>query len=264
MSVMKVERKSNVVFVELNRPEVKNAMNQELIDSLFNFFAHEISGDDRAVVLSGSGAFFCAGGDLQWMKASAQKTKEENEAEARQLGKMLQAIDFCPVPTIALVEGGAYGGGIGVVAACDIVIAEDQAQFSMSEVKLGLIPATVGPLVMRKIDYSTARRLYLTGHRFDAEEARNFHLVHEVVRPEDLIPLRDRYLKQILASGPKATRRAKALIRQLAHENLWEKDICEQTSKELAEIRVGEEAQEGIQAFFEKRKASWVMDWEAF
>src|SRR5690606_19630752 len=153
--------------------------------------------DLRALVLSGEGDFFCAGGDLNWMKSSVEKTQTENQADARELGKMIRALDECPVPVICLVKGGAFGGGVGLVAASDIVIAEEKAQFSLSEVKLGLIPATIGPLVMRKIGISEARRLYLTGLRFDAKEALRIHLIHHSVSIQEFDDLLVKYLKEL-------------------------------------------------------------------
>ena len=177
--ILQIEVKDSVRYVSINRPEVKNAMNAELIEKIRKAFS-SVEDSDRAVVLNGHGGFFCAGGDINWMQSSVEKTPEENEEDALNLARMVRAADECPIPVITEVLGGAYGGGVGLVAASDIVIAADNASFSLSEVKLGLIPATIGPLVMRKIGLSNARRFYLTGKRFSAKTAKEIHLIHEV------------------------------------------------------------------------------------
>jgi len=251
-----VEEKASVCWLNLNRPQVKNAMDAQTIRELKEFFSRSFEGV-RAVVLRGTGDFFCAGGDLNWMKSSLKKCKSENEADALELAKMLRALDECPVPVICQVKGGAFGGGVGLVAVSDIVIADEKAQFSLSEVRLGLIPATIGPLVMRKIGYSQARRLYLTGKRFPANEAKEIRLVHEVVPADSIHVVTLDYLRLLGSCGPAAVRTAKKLARQLTGERLWKEDVSEETSKLLSEVRVGAEAQEGMAAFFEKRKASW-------
>lgn len=257
METLKAKIQNNVIYLTLNRPQVKNAMNELMIQELKEYFS-KFNPEARAFVVRGAEGFFCAGGDLNWMKSSQTKSKEENEADAKELGKMLRAMDECPIPIISVVEGGAFGGGVGLVAASDIVIAENSALFSLSEVKLGLIPATIGPIVMRKIGLSQARRLYLTGLRFSAREAKLIQLVHNVCEAGKLQESVELYLKAISNSGPKAIRRAKSLIKGLMGESLWREDVSESTSKVLSEVRVGEEAQEGISAFLEKRKASWT------
>ena len=257
---VQVERRSCAAVVTLNRPEIKNAMDAETIHELRKQFETLSKDRDlRVLILRGAGDFFCAGGDLHWMKSSKEKSKRENEEDARQLGKMIRALDECPFPVISLVQGGAFGGGVGLVAASDIVIAEESASFSLSEVKLGLIPATIGPIVMRKIGASEARRLYLTGLRFDAREAKQIHLIHEVVtNQKDLSVRLESYLKELSSAGPLAAREAKSLIRQLQGKKIWEDDIAEETSQLLSEIRVQSEAQEGLAAFLEKRKPTWA------
>ena len=251
-----VEEKKNVLTITLNRPDVKNAMNAEMMTEIRNIFGG-LKADVRAVVLRGAGEFFCAGGDLQWMKSSITKSQKENEADALNLAKMIRAIDECPVPVITQVKGGAFGGGVGLVAASDVVIAAENTIFSLSEVKLGLIPAIIGPVVMRKIGVSQARRLYLTGKRFSAPIAREIGLIHEVVALASITAVTNDYLNELSTAGPKAVRVAKKLIRETMGESLWRSDVSESTSKVLSEVRVGEEAQEGMKAFFEKRKASW-------
>ncbi len=256
MAVVISESKNCVLYVTINRPEVKNAMNEDVIASLTEIF-RKIPDEVRAVVLRGSGEFFCAGGDLQWMKSAVKKTPTENEKDALNLAKMIRAVDECPVPLITQVRGGAFGGGVGLVAASDIVIADEHALFSLSEVKLGLIPATIGPVVLRKIGVSEARRFYLTGMRFSAAIAKNIHLVHEVVPASTFLSVTNHYLTELSSAGPEAVRVGKKLIRDIQGSSLWSVDISESTSKILSEIRVGSEAQEGMAAFFEKRSPLW-------
>lgn len=256
---LQLEEKNKVLTLTLNRPELKNAMNAELISEIREAFIN-ISDDLRAVVLRGSGPFFCAGGDLNWMKSSVSKSKKENEEDALNLARMIRAVDECPVPVITQVKGGAFGGGVGLVAASDIVISEQSALFSLSEVKLGLIPATIGPVVMRKIGVSEARRFYLTGKRFSAQVAREIHLIHEVVPEGSLSSVTRDYLNEFSSAGPEAVRTAKKLIREMAGEKVWKPTASEDTSKILAEIRVGDEAQEGIKAFLERRSPAWKMN----
>ncbi len=255
-STIQTDLKSSVLYLTLNRPDVKNAMNIEMMKEIREAFVN-LAPDVRAVVVRGAGPFFCAGGDLNWMKSSITKSPKENEEDALQLAKMIRALDECPVPVITQVKGGAFGGGVGLVSASDIVIAEESAVFSLSEVKLGLIPATIGPLVMRKIGVSEARRLYLTGKRFSAQVAKDIHLVHEVVPLGAMLAVTNDYLLELSSAGPEAIRTAKKLIRETLGENLWKNDIAETTSRILSEIRVGPEAQEGMKAFFEKRAPSW-------
>lgn len=256
METIVVEQKGSVLTVTLNRPDVKNAMSAEMMTEIRQAFS-DISIDVRAVVVRGQGDFFCAGGDLNWMKSSVTKTPQENEADALNLAKMVRAMDECPVPVITQVKGGAFGGGVGLVAASDIVIAEESAMFSLSEVKLGLIPATIGPIVMRKIGLSHARRFYLTGKRFNAHEARHIHLVHEVVPQGGLLSVTNDYLRELETAGPEAVRAGKSLIRQMQGSSLWDPAISETTSKILSKIRIGAEAQSGIQAFLDRKPAPW-------
>lgn len=258
MSVLKTELQNQVLYVWLQRPEVKNCLSIDLIRQIRQCF-EGLDASVRVVVLRGSEKFFCAGGDLNWMKSAQTKAPQENESDALELAKMVRAVDECPVPVMSLVEGGAFGGGVGLVAASDIVLAEETALFALSEVKLGLIPATIGPLVMRKVGVSEARRLYLTGQRFSALEAQRIHLVHEVT-PADGKSLEaslEKYLKELSSSGPQAARTAKSLIRELQRGDLWKDDVSEETSKILSKIRVQDEAKEGIAAFLEKRKPQW-------
>lgn len=256
MKTIEVEKRGRLITVTLNRPDVKNAMSAEMMTEIRAAFS-QIDAETRAIVLKGAGDFFCAGGDLNWMKSSITKSPKENEEDTLNLAKMVRAVDECPVPVITQVKGGAFGGGVGIVAASDIVIAEEPAMFSLSEVKLGLIPATIGPIVMRKIGLSQARRLYLTGKRFPAVEAKAIGLIHEVVPAGSLLSVTQDYLRELESSGPQAVRTAKKLIRELQGMPLWDPAVTEQTSKILSEIRIGKEAQEGISAFLNRQKPSW-------
>ncbi len=256
MKSISVEVKGSVLILSLHRPDLKNAMNSEMMLEVPEALK-AIDSKIRAVILRGSGEFFCAGGDLNWMKAGATKTPQENEADTLILAKMIRALDECPVPVITQVKGGAFGGGVGLVAASDIVIAEESSIFSLSEVKLGLIPATIGPLVMRKIGLSHARRLYLTGKRFGAHEAKAIGLIHEVVPAGSLLSVTNDYLKELETAGPEAVREAKKLIREMQGEDLWTPDIAEKTSKVLSRVRIGSEAQAGISAFLNRQSPPW-------
>lgn len=251
-----VEEQGPILQVSLNRPEVKNAMNAKTIEELTSVFRRDLR-DFRVLVLKGSGDFFCAGGDLNWMKSSVDKTASENEEDARRLGQMIRSLNECRLPVITQVKGGAFGGGVGLVAASDIVIADEKAKFSLSEVKLGLIPATIGPIVMRKIGISQARRLYLTGQRFSALDAKAMNLVHEAVPVSSILSVTNDYIREFESSGPEAVARAKKLIFEMQGKSLWDEDISETTSKVLSEVRIGAEAQEGVAAFLEKRKPNW-------
>jgi methylglutaconyl-CoA hydratase len=253
---IQTEIKGSVFFLILQRPDVKNAMNVEMMDEIREAIS-SVSDSIRAVVLKGAGEFFCAGGDLNWMKSSMTKSKKENEDDALKLAKMVRALDECPVPVITQVKGGAFGGGVGLVAASDIVIAEESALFSLSEVKLGLIPATIGPLVMRKIGISEMRRLSLTGKRFNAHDAKAIHLIHEVVPAGSLLTVTNDYLRELESSGPEAVRTGKKLIRDMMGTDLWKNDVAEITSRILSEIRIGKEAQAGMDAFLNKKPAPW-------
>ncbi len=250
--MLKVESKASVLNLTLNRPEVRNAINDELIAALTNAL-HSIPAETRAVVLRGEGQGFCAGGDLDWMRKAAAYTEEENYQDAMKLAGLFKAITDCPAVVISLVHGAAFGGGCGLVAASDIAIASPDAKFSFSEVKLGLIPATISPFVIGKIGAGHARALFTTGEPFGAEHALRIGLVHEVA--ENLDEAVNRKIKNILASGPRAVSGAK----QLTLEDL----SIEETARRLARARAGDEGKEGVAAFLEKRKASFVEEWSA-
>ncbi|HEY7941369.1 MAG TPA: enoyl-CoA hydratase-related protein [Candidatus Limnocylindrales bacterium] len=248
-----------VVRVTLDRPGVHNALDAELIDGLrraFGRLADEPADRLRAVVLAGEGPSFCAGADIAWMRASLELTREGNEADAMALAEMLDAIDHCPVPVVARVHGAALGGGMGLCAVSDLVIAEAGARFGFTETRLGLLPAVISPFVIAKIGESHARALFPGGRRFDATRALRIGLVHEVVEGiEALDAAVETALADILAAGPTAARAAKAIVREvrgLPHEaTRWH------TARRIATQRTSAEGQEGLRAFLERRPPAW-------
>ena len=250
-------REGPVLRLTLNRPDVRNAFDEELIAALTSAAAE--AADDhtlRAVVLAGSGKTFCAGADIGWMSKAIAYTQRENLSDAEDLSRMLERLDTLALPLVGRVHGAALGGGVGLAAVCDIVIAAEDAVFALSEVKLGIVPAVVAPYVLRKIGVSAARELFLTGARFSAARAKEIGLVHEVVPAGDLDAAIGRRLAEILSAGPKAVGIAKALIREIAGAN--PRDVIGLTTNTIASQRVSEEGQEGLRAFLEKRKPHWT------
>jgi len=249
-----------VARVTLNRPELHNAFNAELIGELratFKRLADEPASALRVVVLSGAGPSFCAGADVNWMRASLGLSREDNEQDAMVLAEMLDAIDRCPVPVITRVHGACLGGGMGLCAVSDIVIAESGARFGFTETRLGILPAVISPFVIAKIGESHARALFPGGRRFDATRALRIGLVHEVLEgSEGLDAAVDAAVADVLASGPTAARAAKAIVREvrgLGHgSSKWH------TARVIARQRTTEEAQEGFRAFVEKRRPAWA------
>ena len=247
-----------VAHLTLSRPEVHNAFDDALIAELTA--ALEALAEDssvRALVLAAEGKSFSAGADLGWMQRMAGYGDEENLADARALARLMATLDALPKPTLALVQGAAYGGGVGLVACCDIVVAAERASFCLSEVMLGLIPAVISPYVIGKIGASAARRYFLTAERFDAQRALVLGLVHEVVAPEALEATGASILGALSAGGPSSQAAAKALIRDLTGRPI-DTEVIEETARRIADVRAGQEAREGIAAFLEKRKPSWV------
>jgi methylglutaconyl-CoA hydratase len=246
MSALRVERDGDVLRVTLARPETRNAFDAALISELSQAFVDVKAA--RAVVLAGEGPSFCAGADVEWMRAAADLDYEENVADATALRRLLDTIDSCPAPVVAVVHGHALGGGAGLVACCDVVIAHERAVFAFSEVKLGIIPAVVSPFVLRKIGESAARRYFVTGERFDAETALRIGLVHEVVA--DTGAALERVLGELATAGPRAARHAKRLV--------LERPDGPETARRIAERRTSEEGQEGLRAFLERRAPDWT------
>ena len=251
-----------IARVTLARPDVHNAFNASLIAELRQTFAglaRESPTELRVVVLTGDGPSFCAGADIDWMRAALQLEVEANEQDAMAMADALETIDTCPVPVIARVHGPALGGGSGLCAVADLVIAEAGAKFGFTETRLGILPAVISPFVIAKIGETNARALFLGGRRFDAVRAQRIGLVHEVVEGiEALDAAVDQAVSDVLASGPTAVRAAKAIVREvrgLGHgSSKWH------TARVIARQRVSDEAQEGFRSFVEKRRPAWAPD----
>jgi len=244
--------------ITLARPDLHNAFNEVMIAEITEAFVELGKRDDvRVIVLAGEGKSFCAGGDIQWMKKTVGYTIEENVADANAMAKMLRTIRECPKPVIARVHGNAYGGGVGLTAACDLAVAVESAVFCLSEVKLGIVPAVISPYVMEKIGPGQMRRYGLTAERFSAAEARRIGLVHEVFAS---IEEMDRWIEQkcetLKANGPKALAAAKRILSEVAGVP-WDQ-VQDRTTRTIAELRASPEGQEGLKAFLEKRPPGWI------
>jgi len=257
--LLRVERRAGgVVWLTLDRPEVHNAFDDRLIAELTKEL--EQLGSDanvRVLVLTGAGRSFSAGADLNWMRRTASYGEAENLADARALARLMQTLNELPRPTVARVNGAALGGGTGLVACCDIVVASEQAVFGTTEVRLGLIPAVIGPYVLAAIGPRHARRLLLTGERISAAEAARLGLVHEVVAAAQLDLSVERIVGELLRSGPDAIAAAKRLIRDLSGRPI-EPPLIDATAQRIAALRATDEAREGVGAFLEKRAPGWV------
>jgi len=252
------QRVGTVEHLTLNRPEVRNAFNEDVIAELTAWAAAIVDAPHglRAVVLSGAGKVFCAGADLAWMSKTVHYSQAENVRDATAMSAMFAALDTLPVPLIGRIHGAALGGGSGLAAVCDIVVADDACVFGFTEVKLGILPAVISPFALAKIGRSAARELFLTGARFPASRAREIGLVHAVVPLAELDSKVNDYVRDVLSSGPEAIAAAKALIPQV-----WGRsadDARPLTAQAIAARRVSPEGQEGMKAFLEKRKASWA------
>ncbi len=240
----------------LNRPHRGNAFNRQMLNELRSLL-HEISRDDslRILVITGEGKHFCAGGDLNWMRDMGSAPYEENYSDALALYDTYQALEDVPVPVLSLVKGAVRGGGMGIVAISDIVVAAEGSTFSFSEVKLGIVPSVVSSFALRRIGFAAARRLFLTGEVFGPEMAKEIGLVDEVVPKEELEEAGERFVKEVLKNAPKAVRRTKELLR--LYRPFYGEHFRHITAHLLAVTRAGEEAQEGIDAFLNKREPSW-------
>jgi methylglutaconyl-CoA hydratase len=251
-----------VFTLTLNRPQVRNAFNADMIDDLLHVFTTEVVKKEiRLVVLQGAGSAFCAGGDLSWMKRSIDYSYEENLAETRKLVKMFAAMNECPKPLIGVVHGAAIGGGVGLVSVCDIVLAVADTQLSLSEVRLGIVPACIGPFVVSKIGASHARGLFMGAERFTAQKGKDIGLIHEVVATTtELKHLLEQTLERMLQCGPHAMAAAKKLVLDLTWPERRSRceDCYESVAQILADLRVSPEGQEGLRAFLEKRKPNWL------
>ncbi len=250
-----MERREQILIITLNRPEIGNAFNNELVKELTGVFG-SIENEVRAIVLTGAGKVFCAGADLNWMKRMAEFTEEENHADAAAMDRMFYTIDVCPKPVVARVNGAAIAGGMGFLGVSDVVVASKAAKFGFTEVNLGIIPAVVSPYVMSKIGYSQTRLLFLSAEIFSAEKAKEIGLVHEVVEPELLDARIDEHLKDLGKGGPAAQAICKEWLRELAQMDI--DTARDRSARMIAGLRVSPEGQEGMRAFLEKRKPIWT------
>jgi methylglutaconyl-CoA hydratase len=257
MKHLQLAFEAGVATVTLNRPEVRNAFNDEVIGELTGVFAEYAERSEvRCIVLAANGTAFCAGADLNWMKRMSSYSYEQNLDDAKALANMLRVLYRCPKPTIARVQGDTYAGGMGLVAACDIAVAVDTANFCLSEVKLGLIPATISPYVIRAMGARASHRYFLTAERFDAAEALRLGFVHEVVKADELDAKVGGIAQSLVAAGPAAVKACKELVHDVAGREI-DHVLVERTVKGIADIRVSDEGREGIQSFLGKRKPSW-------
>ena len=247
-----------VARIWLDRPEMRNAIDDVFIRELGEAFVQaEAAPGVRAVVLGGRGPAFCAGANLNWMKKAAGYTHEQNLEDAAGLPRMLRTLERSRLPVIARIHGDVYAGGMGLVAVCDVAIAADTANFCLSEVKIGLIPATISPYVIRAMGARAAQRYFLTAERFGAAEAHRIGFVHEVVAPDALDTKVDEVLRSIAAAGPVAVQESKRLWRDMAGQPITEA-LSQDTVERIARMRASDEGREGLRAFLEKRKPNWL------
>ena len=252
-----IEKRNAIAIVVLNRPDVHNAFDESLIAELTAAFeALDADAAVRAVVIAGAGKSFCAGADLNWMKRMARFSRAQNLADAQGLAAMLRTLHGMSKPTVARVQGAAMGGGVGLVACCDIAIAAQEATFAFSEAKLGLIPATIGPYVVEAIGARAARRYFLTAEQFTAAEAFRIGLVHDIVPALELDQRINELLGALLMAGPRAQAECKALIRGIAHRPIDDAVIAG-TAGHIATVRASPEGREGVEAFLAKRAPAW-------
>ena len=248
----------NVCHVTLNRPDVRNAFNAELIAALTATFQELATRDDlRVVVLGANGKAFCAGADLNWMRAMADYSWEQNQADAKKLADMLWTLYQCPVPIVGRVQGDCYAGGMGLAAVCDVLLASSNVTFCLSEARLGLSPATISPYVVRAMGEQAARRYFVTAERFSATQAHAMGLVHKVCPADQLDAEVAQMVETLAANGPKAARACKRLVRDVAGLPIDEA-LRSETARRIADIRASDEGKEGLQSFLQKRKPGWL------
>lgn len=251
-----------IVTLTLNRPEVHNAFDNELVCSLTEtLLSIERDPQARAVVLTGKGNSFSAGADLNWMSRMAAASEKDNEHDALLLARALRTLNYLSRPTVARVNGPAYGGGLGLLACCDIAVAADTARFALTECRLGLAPAVISPYVFRRIGETQARRYFLTGERFDVSHARRIGLLHEIVAQDALDAAVGQITEQMLKSGPRAAEHCKKLIFHAAgHTSDQQLELDQYTARLIAALRISAEGQEGMRAFLDKRRPAWCLD----
>lgn len=257
-TTLDVRRDGPVARVYLNRPDVRNAFNDGVIAELTQTFA-ALGADAglRCIVLGGHGKAFCAGADLNWMRAMAGYSWEQNRADAQALADMLWTIYACPVPVVGRVHGDCYAGGLGLASVCDVLVAAEGVQFCLSEAKLGLLPATIGPYVVKAMGEQAARRWFITAERFSAAQAQAMGFVHECVAPEALDAKVDELVAALVANGPMAVRACKQLVQDVAGRPI-DADLRAETARRIADIRASDEGREGIQSFLAKRAPNWL------
>ena len=255
---LQVERTGAVTHITLNRPAVRNAFNAELIAALaLAFRAVAAEPQTRAVVLGGHGKAFCAGADLGWMREMAAYDWEQNRADAQQLADMLWAVYTCPVPVVGRIHGDCYAGGVGLAAVCDVLVAAEGVNFCLSEARLGLLPGTISPYVIRAMGEQAARRYFVTAERFSAAQAQAMGFVHEVCAAEALDAKVDEIVATLVANGPMATRACKLLVQDVSGLPITA-ELRAETARRIADIRASDEGREGVQSFLNKRKPGWL------
>jgi methylglutaconyl-CoA hydratase len=257
MNTLDIQIEGRVAKVFLNRPEVRNAFNDGVITELAETFTR--LGQDpsvRVIVLGGHGKAFCAGADLNWMKSMAGYGWEDNRADATRLAEMLWAIYSCPLPVVGRLHGDCYAGGMGLAACCDVLVAAEGMHFCLSEARLGLLPATISPYVMRAMGEQAARRYFITAERFSAAQARGMGFVHELVAPDALDAKVDEIVALLVANGPAAVKACKRLVQDFAGREITP-ELRAETALRIADIRASDEGREGVQAFLDKREPGW-------
>ncbi len=260
MSHLQINLTAAVATVTLNRPDVRNAFNDAVILEVTAAFKDLGARDDvRCIVLAANGTAFCAGADLNWMRSMADYTREQNLADAARLAEMMRTVYECPKPTIARIQGDVYAGGTGLASACDIAVAVDTAGFCLSEVKLGLLPSTISPYVIRAMGARAAHRYFLTAERFTAAEALRIGFVHEVVTAEQLDGKVAELAQALVSAGPAAVKACKKLVQDVAGYDITP-ELVAMTVESIADVRVSPEGREGLQSFLNKRKPNWLLN----
>lgn len=255
---LEVEQKAQIATIWLNRPDIRNAFNEVMISELIKAFKEVSAQEDvQVIILRGKGKAFCAGADLNWMRDVANYTYDENLRESLQLSECFNTIYTCPIPTVAVIHGAAIGGANGLLAACDIAVCEDETVFSLSEVKIGIVPACISPFVIKRVGEYGSKELMLTGRRISGKEAEWFRLVNKSMPANEIDSYLENLTSMLLTSGPKAVGHCKVLIDQVSNKITLEEALT-YTAGMIAEIRSSEEGQEGMAAFLEKRKPNWV------
>ena len=259
MNFLPVVIDQHIATITLNRPDVRNAFNAELIEAMTRAFVELGQRNDvRCIVLAANGLAFCAGADLNWMRSMADYTYEQNLADAGRLAAMMRTVYECPKPTIARIQGDVYAGGTGLVAACDMAVAVDTAHFCLSEVKLGLVPSTISPYVIRAMGARAAHRYFLTAERFNAAEALRIGFVHEVVQANALNAKVAELSNALINAGPDAVKLCKKLVQDVSSMDITP-ELIGMTVASIADVRVSREGREGVQSFLQKRKPSWLL-----